>query len=82
LKPLKKEEGYTSWHGFACAIREEIGYSCEVAPVKSEKFPRPAKRPANSRFDLAKSKSVPGARLVPWRDALRTYLAETRGQSL
>ncbi len=70
-------EGYVSWHGLSIAIRDEMGIkSCQVLPVTSDRFPRPARRPANSRFDLSKARSVSRHPLVPWREALKRYLAE------
>jgi dTDP-4-dehydrorhamnose reductase len=70
-------EGFVTWHGFTRAIREELGIkACEVAAVTSERFTRPAPRPKNSRFDLSRAQSLPGAFLRPWREALRDYLKE------
>lgn len=66
--------GTTSWYGFAVAIRDELGLKTEVAPVTSEKFNRPAKRPANSRFDMSKARSVARYPMRPWREALVEYL--------
>ncbi len=68
-------EGYVSWHGFADAIRKELGLSCEVKSIPSSRFPRPAKRPFNSRFDLSKSRAVARNPFRPWREALKDYLA-------
>jgi dTDP-4-dehydrorhamnose reductase len=68
-------EGHTSWFGFACAIRDELGLKTPVLPVTSDQFPRPALRPGNSRFDLAKARSVARTPIRPWRDALKEYLA-------
>jgi len=69
-------EGYVTWCGLTRAIREELGVqTCEVAPVTSDRFPRPAQRPKNSRFDLGKTRSVFPGGLRPWREALREYLA-------
>lgn len=70
-------EGYVSWHGLTLAIRDEMGLkNCQVLPVTSDRFSRPAKRPGNSRFDLSKARSVSRKPLVPWREALKRYLAE------
>jgi dTDP-4-dehydrorhamnose reductase len=68
------DTGYTSWHGFALAIRDELGLKTEVAPVSSDKFNRPAKRPFNSRFDLAKARGVARYPMKTWREALTEYL--------
>lgn len=69
-------EGYVTWYGFTKGIQEELGITaCAVEPVTSDKFPRPAKRPANSRFDLSKARSVFPEGVRPWREALREYLS-------
>ncbi len=69
-------QGYTSWNGFAQEIRKLIGSSCEVAPVLSRDVVRPAKRPANSRFDLTKAARAVGHDFRPWQDALKDYLTK------
>jgi dTDP-4-dehydrorhamnose reductase len=69
--------GFTTWYGFAEAIREELKITaCELVPVPSGKFPRPARRPKNSRFDLRKAEAVSRGPSRPWREALREYLRE------
>lgn len=72
------DEGYVSWHGFATAIGEELGLKTPIIPVSSSQFPRPAKRPTNSRFDLSKARAVARYPMKPWRDALREYLKERK----
>jgi len=49
-------EGVTSWYDFAVAIREITGASCTVAPITSDKYPTPAKRPAYSVLNKQKIK--------------------------
>jgi dTDP-4-dehydrorhamnose reductase len=69
--------GTVSWHELACAIRDELGIkSCEVIPVTSDRFPRPAQRPKNSSFDLTKAESVSKDLIRSWREALGDYLRE------
>jgi len=69
-------DGYTSWNGFAQEIKVLTGSTCEVAPTLSEKFVRPAKRPANSRFDLSKASHAAGHRPRPWQESLKDYLTK------
>jgi dTDP-4-dehydrorhamnose reductase len=71
-------EGVVSWRGFAEAVRDGLHVACEVLPVTSEKFSRPAKRPRNSCFDLTKARGVSRKPLRPWREALADYLKEER----
>jgi dTDP-4-dehydrorhamnose reductase len=69
-------DGYTSWNGFAREIKVLTGSACEVAPVLSDQFVRPAKRPSNSRFDLSKAALAVGRRPRPWQESLKEYLTK------
>jgi dTDP-4-dehydrorhamnose reductase len=64
--------GHCSWFEFAREIVAAAGISgCEVVPVSSEQFPRPAPRPAYSVL-----RSERGAPILPhWRQGLGEYLA-------
>jgi len=67
-------EGSCSWHAFACAVLEARGLTTPVEAVTSDRFPRPARRPAVSVLrNLALE--AQGVRMRPWRDALAEYLA-------
>lgn len=65
-------DGQCSWFEFAREIVAAAGVSgCEVVPVSSEQFPRPAPRPAYSVL-----RSERGAPVLPhWRQGLGEYLA-------
>ena len=68
-------EGSTTWHAFAERIfteakRYESLTAKEVAPVTTEEYPTPARRPANSVLDCSKIRCTLGIRLRPWRSAL------------
>lgn len=69
--------GTCSWYGFAKAIfghARRLGLPLKVAsvkPVGSDSFPRPAKRPRNSRLDTALFASRFGVEPPDWRDGLR-----------
>lgn len=71
--------GECTWHEFACAIRDGLGHTCEIAPCSTDEFPRPAKRPAYSVLDLSKTESVLGA-MPSWRDNLEAVLNQLRVQ--
>jgi dTDP-4-dehydrorhamnose reductase len=67
-------EGVTSWYDFAVAIRELTGASCTVAPITSDKYPTPAKRPAYSVLNKQKIKDTFGLQIPYWRDSLKDCL--------
>jgi len=68
--------GETSWHGFAVAIVNglrvrQVALAVEnVVPIQTEDYPTKAKRPANSRLDLARLKRVFGIETKRWDTAL------------
>ena len=67
--------GYVSWHGIACHIVERLGFACRVEPCSTDEFPRPARRPFNSRLDQSRLIALAGAPQRPWQEALDAYLA-------
>jgi dTDP-4-dehydrorhamnose reductase len=72
--------GETSWHGFAVAIVEGLKArhvalrAQTVQPIRTLDYPTKARRPANSRFDLARLREVFGIATPDWRDALAREL--------
>ncbi len=66
--------GQCTWFDFACEIARTINPACIVEPCSTADFPRPAKRPAYSVFDLAKTESELGP-MPDWRDNLRSVLS-------
>jgi dTDP-4-dehydrorhamnose reductase len=76
--------GETTWHGFASAIFEaaaQHGYKApEVQPIRTEDWPTPAKRPADSRLDGTKLADIFGVRLPDWRDSLPGIVAALLAQ--
>ena len=69
------DSGECSWFELAVAIVSGLGLECQVSPCHSEKFPRPAARPAYSVLDLGETE----ARIGPsrsWRSNLADVLAE------
>lgn len=68
-------EGFTTWYDFTKEIFEIAAISCQVKPVTSEEFVRPAKRPKNSM--LSKQKLIKQGICVPtWQEGLKRYLQE------
>ncbi|HLC08497.1 MAG TPA: dTDP-4-dehydrorhamnose reductase [Methyloceanibacter sp.] len=72
--------GETSWHGFAEAIvkglrARDVPLMAErVVSIATEDYPTPAKRPANSRLDLERLRTVFGINPAPWQEALAPEL--------
>ena len=74
-------EGVTSWHGFAVAIAEAMRphlgeISCDIAPVTTAEFPRPAPRPAYSVMSTEKYAAAAGAPPPSWRVGLAETVAK------
>lgn len=73
--------GFTSWHGFASAIFEELrgaGFALKVQDVKvisSDEFPTPARRPLNSRLDCSLALKTFGVKMPDWGDGLKECVA-------
>lgn len=67
-------QGEATWAGFAEAIFRESaargGPSARVKGIATSEYPTPAKRPANSRLDCSKLKTVHGVVLPSWNDGL------------
>ena len=68
--------GNCTWFGFAREIVRLAGLKARVNRTTSDKYVRPAKRPANSVLDNGLYQSKFGFAMPAWQDALRRYLAE------
>ncbi len=67
--------GETTWCGLARAVFENLGEDPDrVRPTTTDRFPRPAPRPAYSVLGHEGWAEVGMAPLRPWRDALREAL--------
>ncbi len=66
--------GETTWHGLAVAALEAAARHGrtmpEVIAIRTEDWPTPARRPADSRLDCDKLERVFGVRLPAWRRSL------------
>jgi dTDP-4-dehydrorhamnose reductase len=67
--------GRCSWFEFAQEIVARSGAACEVRPVTTAEFPRPAPRPAWSVLVTERGKLVPS--LADWRSGLEEYMHAT-----
>jgi dTDP-4-dehydrorhamnose reductase len=67
--------GETTWHGFAMALFTEAArhgtkFPSAIVPITTAEFPRPARRPPNSRLDCERLDSTFGIRLPEWSVSL------------
>jgi dTDP-4-dehydrorhamnose reductase len=76
--------GETSWHGYAQFVIGEAlaagkplkATADAVAPLSTEQYPTPAKRPLNSRLDTTRFRTTFGLRLPHWQDGVRHVLRQ------
>lgn len=65
--------GNITWFDFAKEIFRLANMHCDINPVTTEEFPRPAKRPANSQ--LSKKKLLEqGIQIPTWEKSLKEYV--------
>ena len=67
-------EGVASWYDFACAINDELGYTCNVHPCRTGEYPCKAARPAYSVLDKKKIKETFGVEVLHWRRSLEAFV--------
>ena len=76
--------GETSWHGYAqfvigeaLAAGKHLKASVDaVAPLATEQYPTPARRPLNSRLDTTRFRTTFDLRLPPWQEGVRHVLRQ------
>ena len=73
--------GKCSWFEFAEEIVQDADLATKVRPVSSQRMARPAPRPAYSVLS-ATSLHRYGIEMPEWKDALRRYLEERRGDGV
>jgi dTDP-4-dehydrorhamnose reductase len=75
---------YVSWADFAAEIFDQaidkdlVQTTPTVTPIRTEDYPAPASRPANSRLDCSKLRNVFGIERDDWRRALGVMLDELK----
>jgi dTDP-4-dehydrorhamnose reductase len=75
--------GETTWFGFAQALLNKaagtIGTEVpKLIPIPTSEFPRPARRPANSRLSCQRIEETFGVRMPHWEEALTLVLETLR----
>jgi dTDP-4-dehydrorhamnose reductase len=76
--------GETSWHGYAQFVIGEAlaaGKTLKatvdaIAPLATEQYPTPARRPLNSRLDTTLFRTTFGLRLPPWQEGVAHVLRQ------
>jgi len=76
--------GETSWHGYAQFVIGEALAAGKVlkatvdavAPLATEQYPTPAKRPLNSRLDTTRFRTTFDLRLPAWQEGVRHVLQQ------
>ncbi|WP_339060915.1 dTDP-4-dehydrorhamnose reductase [Tepidibacillus marianensis] len=68
--------GSCSWFEFAQAIFNEANMKVNLLPVKSDQFPRPAKRPSYSVFNHMSLRTNDFTTPRNWKDGLASFLKE------
>lgn len=72
--------GYTSWHGFACAIADMLKLANQpcitraIEPILTEEYGGQVARPLMSRLDTGKLNAL-GTHMPHWRDGLARCVA-------
>lgn len=66
--------GTATWYEFAMEIYRQMGIARYIAPVSTDEFPRPAKRPQNSVLDSCPLSETIGHVMPDWTNALPRYL--------
>lgn len=74
-------EGVCSWYDLAEAIRQRLGSSCVLRPIRSAAYPTPAQRPAFSVMDKAHLKASFGIELPHWQASLERCLTQILSSS-
>ena len=67
-------EGEASWYEFACEIFRLAGKKQKVTPCATAEFPRPARRPANSRLDKMMLRLHHLPPMPEWRKVLAEFM--------
>lgn len=66
--------GSTSWYGFAVAIADATGTTCDLNPIPGAAYPTTARRPSNSRLDTHKLRDTFCIALPSWEHELALCL--------
>ena len=68
-------KGYANWADITRHILRQIGSNKAVHDCKTDSYPRPAKRPLNSRLNVNKLNNATGLEIGDWDSRLDAFLA-------
>ncbi|MGE4170270.1 MAG: dTDP-4-dehydrorhamnose reductase [Candidatus Margulisiibacteriota bacterium] len=71
-------QGYTTWYDLTVMVLAELGIPCQLTPVDSSAFPRPAKRPHQSSLSIGRFLGTGAKPPLHWRDAVQLFLKSNR----
>ena len=69
-------EGEATWADFAAEIFRLKGISQKIVPCRTDEFPRPAPRPANSRLEKMMLRLAGLPPMPHWKEALAEFLSK------
>jgi dTDP-4-dehydrorhamnose reductase len=69
-------QGSTTWEGLAVFVLRACGSHLTVDPITSDELSRPARRPRDSRLDLAPLAATVGRVPRDWREAVAEYVRQ------
>jgi len=72
-------QGEATWFQLATEVMAKSHSQVKVRPVKTYKYPRPAKRPGNSLLNSFPLQETLGYLLPGWQDAVERYLQLRKG---
>jgi len=67
------DNGECTWFDFAAEIAAVLNLDCDIQPCTTDKFPRPARRPAYSVLDLSRTTTLVGP-IADWQTNLTDVL--------
>jgi dTDP-4-dehydrorhamnose reductase len=70
-----RNSGPVSWHGFTREILEVWDVVAPLEAITTADLPRPARRPAYSVLEVARTEELLGRAVEPWRAGLEAYRA-------
>lgn len=71
-------EGEATWAEFASEIFRQKNIMQKITPCRTDEFPRPAPRPANSRLEKRRLRENNLPPMPHWRDALAEFLQQEK----